>query len=135
MLYAPAVGSHLQRLGAALRYESSLPDEVREGVICLVARGPRINGEDSAPMHRRPARRASTRRCSRCWRGATCRSRLAPRLRLAHALLTGNEPAGDPIADLGPERVFEVSALLGYYTTLAWQLRLFGVEAPEVHDG
>lgn len=38
MLVAPAIGLHLQRLGSAIRYETSLPDAAREIAILLVAR-------------------------------------------------------------------------------------------------
>jgi 4-carboxymuconolactone decarboxylase len=134
MLHAPAVGRPLQRLGAALRYESSLRDDVRESVICLVAGVHRSSYELHA--HTGLARRAGVpdEVLTALVRGDVPAG-AGPAVRLAHALLTGVEPADSPIDDLGPTQVFEVSSLVGYYTTLAWQLRLFGVEAPEAQDG
>jgi 4-carboxymuconolactone decarboxylase len=134
MLYAPAVGGPLQRLGAALRYESSLPDDVRESVVCLVA------GVHGSPYerhaHERLARQAGVDgETLQTLAGGDLPVEAAPELRLAYALLTGRHPEGHPIDDLGLARVLEVSTLVGYYTTLAWQLRLFGVDAPEARDG
>ncbi len=37
--------------------------------------------------------------------------------------------------DICTGRVLEVSTLVGYYTTLAWQLRLFGIDTSEASDG
>jgi 4-carboxymuconolactone decarboxylase len=138
MLHSPAVGGPLQRLGAALRYESALPDDVRETLTCLVA-----GLHDSAyewHVHAPLARRAGVDEATL---DALGQGRLpadaGPELRLAHALLTGpphqHALAGDPLQELGPVTVLEVSTLVGYYTTLAWQLRLFGVTAPEATDG
>ena len=134
MLHAPAVGRPLQRLGAALRNEASLSDDVRESVICLVGGAHRSSYELFA--HSGLARRAGVpdEALEALVRG-DLPSGAGPAVRLAHALLTGAQPTGSPIDDLGASQVFEVSTLVGYYTTLAWQLRLFGVEAPEAQDG
>jgi 4-carboxymuconolactone decarboxylase len=134
MLHAPAVGGPLQRLGAALRYKSSLADDVREGVICLVAG---VHGSSyERQAHEVLARQAGV---DDDVLEALARGDLpveaGPELRLAHALLTGRQLGRRPIEDLGPARALEVSTLVGYYTTLAWQLRLFGVEAPEANNG
>ena len=52
-------------------------------------------------------------------------------LDLARAILRGNLPDGDAVerlrASLGDAGIFEVSTLVGYYTTLAVQLALFDV--------
>lgn len=45
MLIAPAVGMHLQRLGSALRYQTSLPPAARELAILLCARAERSEFE------------------------------------------------------------------------------------------
>jgi 4-carboxymuconolactone decarboxylase len=133
MLHAPAVGGPLQRLGAALRYESALPGDVREAVTCLVA-----GVHDSAYewyAHARLARRAGVDEATLEALGrGQLPSAAGPELRLAHALLTGAAHP-DALEELGPATVLEVSTLVGYYTTLAWQLRLFGVTAPEATDG
>ena len=42
LLYAPAVGDCVQALGAALRFESSLPGHLREFAILLVAQRWRV---------------------------------------------------------------------------------------------
>lgn len=134
MLHAPAVGRPLQRLGAALRYESALPSDVREAVICLVAgvHGSSYERHAHAPLARRAGVDDAT--LDLLGQGELPAAARAE-LRLAHALLTGCGPQDDPMDELGPARVLEVSTLVGYYTTLAWQLRLFGVKAPEASDG
>lgn len=132
MLHVPAVGGPLQRLGAALRYEGGLPDDVREGIVCLVAG---VHGSSyERHAHEPIARRAgvSDGDLAVLSRGDVPQAAGAE-LRLAHALLTA-APEGDPVAELGPAAAFEVITLVGYYTTLAWQLRLFGLEAPEESD-
>jgi 4-carboxymuconolactone decarboxylase len=134
MLHAPAVGGPLQRLGAVLRYESSLADDVREAVICLVAGVHCSSYERHA--HEGLARRAGVAdKVLEVLARGHLPADAGPELRLAHALLTAGTPDGDPMDDLGPAHVLEVSTLVGYYTTLAWQLRLFGVDAPEASDG
>lgn len=134
MLHAPAIGGPLQRLGAALRYQSSLPDDVRESVICLVA-GVHGSGYERH-AHERLARLADvTDEVLEVLAGGDLPGDAGPELRLAHALLEGREPEESPIDELGPARVLEISTLVGYYMTLAWQLRLFGVKAPEASDG
>jgi 4-carboxymuconolactone decarboxylase len=131
LLHAPAVGGPLQRLGAALRYESSLADDVRESLICLVAgvRGSSYEREAHEPIARRAGIGDDVLQVLA--RGELPEGAGAE-LRLGHALLTGAQPAadpaGDPVSELGHAVVLEVSTLVGYYTTLAWQLRLFGVE-------
>lgn len=134
MLHAPAVGGPLQRLGAALRHESSLPDDLRESLICLVAG---VHGSTYERRAHEPlARQAGVDDGSlEVLARGDLPTHAGPELHLAHALLTGREPPGRPINDLGPARVLEVSTLVGYYTTLAWQLSLFDVDAPEASDG
>lgn len=131
MLHAPAVGGPLQRLGSALRSSTTLADDVRESIVCLVAgvRGSSYERSAHEPIARRAGVAGDV--LAVLARGEVPPG-AGPELRLAHALLTGVTPAGDPgpdpVDEIGPGGVLEVSTLVGYYTTLAWQLRLFGVE-------
>ena len=136
MLHSPPVGGPLQRLGAALRYESALPDDVRESVICLVAG---VHASSYERYAHEPLARAAG--VAEPVLEVLARGGLpdgaGPELRLAHALLTRAVWAAPVEAqerwvdELGPRAAFEVSTLVGYYTTLAWQLRIFDVEAPD----
>jgi len=128
MLFSPAVGGPLQRLGAALRFESMLAEDVRESIICLVAGVHASSYEQYA--HERLARAAGVAGdVLATLAGGGLPDGAGPELRLAYALLTG-APEDDWTAELGPAAAFEVSSLVGYYTTIAWQLWLFGVEGP-----
>lgn len=139
MLHSPSVGGPLQRLGAALRYESGLDDLVREMVILLVAGHYDCAVERVA--HERIARRLglaedtiATLAAARVPQAfaADVHPSAAPALELAERMLTRQLPDDrefEVLQDrLGPAGVFEISTLVGYYWTLANQLALFGVE-------
>ena len=143
MLHSPRVGGPLQRLGAALRYESRLEGAVREMVILLVAGHHDCAVERVA--HQRIARELGVdeetlatldRAQVPASFGADADPTAAPALELAQRILTRRLP-GELIDDaefaalrdaLGDQGIFEVSTLVGYYATLATQLALFGVE-------
>lgn len=143
MLHSPRVGGPLQRLGAALRYESAIDDKVREMVILLVAGHYDCAVERVA--HQRIARRLGVpeETLATLDRGEVPGSfgpgvdaTAAPALVLAQRILTKNLPGDtefEVLRDaLGPAGIFEISSLVGYYWTLANQLTLFGV-APAAH--
>jgi 4-carboxymuconolactone decarboxylase len=138
MLASPRVGSALQALGAALRYESSLPDRAREIVILTVAAHLGSDYEWSA--HEPQARHCgvpdvviASLRKDRPPELADPAERAA--YQLARALLHREKVPDDlyrPVrAALDASGVFEVSTLVGYYWLLATQLRLFQVETPD----
>jgi 4-carboxymuconolactone decarboxylase len=134
MLYAPAVGAALQELGAAIRYRTGLPDRTREIAILLVAAQ-----WDSAVE--RDSHEAIGRAC-----GLTedeigdLRAGRPPDLtddqeRAAYELVRALLLRGDlddsehaaAVAVLGSAAIVELSTLVGYYSTLALQLRIFRV--------
>ncbi|MBO0843706.1 MAG: hypothetical protein J2O46_11000 [Nocardioides sp.] len=142
MLRSPAVGAPLQRLGAALRYASSVDDVTRELVILLVA-GFHDSGYERA-AHQRVARTLGVADgvLDAVDRGevaaaVTAHPGAASALTLAHLLLhrdirhdQGAEEVAELRDALGEAALFEVNTLVGYYSTLATQLALFSVEAP-----
>ncbi|MFI9628794.1 carboxymuconolactone decarboxylase family protein [Streptomyces sp. NPDC052042] len=142
MLHSPRVGGPLQRLGAALRYESSIDDRVREMAILLVAG--RHDCAVERITHQRIARDIgiSEETIGTLERGEVPASfddgthvTAAAALELAERMLD-REPPDDAGFErlqkvLGPDGVFEVSSLVGYYWTLAHQLNLFAVEPIE----
>jgi 4-carboxymuconolactone decarboxylase len=135
MLYAPEVGHALQELGAAIRFRTSLTPRIREMAILVVAQAWDSAYERSS--HEPIGRDA----------GLT-----EPEI---EALRTGADPAftdeqdqvaysvvrslASPAADLddhqydtavrvlGEQTLVELSTLVGYYATLALQLRIFRV--------
>lgn len=133
-LLSPRVGNALQALGSILRYETDLSDRARELAILTVAARHRsafeqesheavalalgfkqeeldaIRREDMAPFHGHESQVGQT----------------------VLALLDGDldESTWEMAEEtLGPRTVFELVTLVGYYSTLALQLRVFRVES------
>lgn len=133
MLLSPPVGGPLQRLGAALRYESSLPDVTRELVILAVAAHHGSAYERVAHQRVAAGLGVDQDAFSAIERGETPSTypESGTALDLARAILRGDLPDDDAFAqaheDLGAAAIFELSTLVGYYSTLAVQLALFDV--------
>jgi 4-carboxymuconolactone decarboxylase len=137
MLASPRVGMPLQRLGAALRYHTELPDQTRELVILVVAA--HLDSDFEWYAHEPLARHYGVNDEII----AALRDGRPPRLAdpaqgaahdLAVALLRGEDVPDERYnamaAALGTPGVFDVSAIVGYYWLLAAQLRLFRVGQP-----
>jgi 4-carboxymuconolactone decarboxylase len=137
MLFAPEVGAALQDVGSALRYRTSLSDRVRELAILLVA----AHWDSAFERYAHEAIGAAA--------GLTADEIEAIRRREPLALPDPTEAlaievvvallAGDGLdamtydraaAGLGPQALVEISTLIGYYGTLALQLRLFDIGIP-----
>jgi 4-carboxymuconolactone decarboxylase len=131
-LLAPELGGALQTLGAAIRYRGSLSDRAREIAILLVA-----THWDSA--FEREAHEAVGAAA-----GLTAQELEALRIsdttvfagdEALVATLTSRLLEGDlddvsweeASVSLGPAAVFELTVLVGYYASLALQLRVFRV--------
>lgn len=133
LLLSPAVGGALQELGAAIRYRSDLTDRAREIAILLVA-----------ARHDSAFERASHEAIARAIgfaddELAALRSENAAAFagdellvaRTVVALLDGDLDDAlwhEASVALSPRAVFELSTLVGYYGTLALQLRVFRVD-------
>jgi 4-carboxymuconolactone decarboxylase len=136
-LLQPGLGLALQALGSAVRYETTLPDRAREIAILVVA----VHRDSSFEWYaheavgrhvglsdveleglRRHDYDVFTDHSERVV-AQTC-----------HALLENGDLVDRDYAEavdtLGLPRVFELLTLVGYYETLALQLRVFRVEAP-----
>jgi 4-carboxymuconolactone decarboxylase len=138
MVAHPAVGDPLQRLGAALRYETSLPDVAREVVILTVA------------VHHRSE--------YEWYAHSAVASHIGLSAEVLEALREGGEPSGlddearcawqlavrllqrEPVQDdlfaavesvLGSTGLIEVTAMVGYYSLLAQLIEVFLLEPPE----
>lgn len=132
LLLSPAVGTALQEVGAAIRYRTRLSDRARELAILLVAA--RWGSAFERESHEAIARAI----------GFTDSELVALRTedpdaftgdeqliaRTVVALLDGDLDDGqwDAAASaVGEAVVFELTTLVGYYATLALQLRVFRV--------
>lgn len=131
-LRAPAVGAALQELGAALRYRTDLDDRCRELAILLVAA--RWDSAFERESHEAVARGVGFSEAEIL---ALRSADLAPFTgrelavgRAVLALLDGDldDAAWTTAVDaLGETVIFELTTLVGYYATLALQLRVFRV--------
>jgi 4-carboxymuconolactone decarboxylase len=136
-LLQPRLGSALQALGAAVRYETALDDRCREIAILVVAAHWRSDFERYA--HEAVGRAAGLTDAEltaiRDGQDDVLTGREAVVARTAAALASrgdlDDEEYREAAGHLGADGLFELLTLVGYYATLALQLRVFRVPAPE----
>ena len=137
MLLQPGLGGALQALGTAVRFQGRLPGRARELAILVVAAHWASAFEQHA--HEAAGRLAGLTEAEL----AAVRAGEEPGLadpaeraavRVARALVRAgdldDEEYAGAVAQLGEDGVFELTTLVGYYATLALQLRVFRVGAP-----
>ena len=136
MLYAPAVGHALQELGAAIRFRTELTPRVREMAILVVAQAWDSAYERSS--HEPIGRDAGlTDPEIKALRAGTDPGFTDKGEQVAYSVvrsLTGPADLDDQqyhlaVTTLGEQALVELSTLVGYYATLALQLRIFRVGA------
>ena len=136
-LLQPRLGSALEALGASVRYDTGLDDRCREIAILVVAAYWRSDFEWYA--HEAVGRAAglgdaelAALREGRLAELAGSDSVVA---RTAAALVARGDlddaEYAEAVGHLGPSGLFELLTLVGYYATLALQLRVFRVPAPD----
>jgi len=137
MLYAPTVGHALQELGAAIRFRTKLTPRVRELAILVVAQAWDSGFERAS--HELIGRDAGLTDPEIEALGSGQDPKFADRAeRVAYSAARAltvpadldDEEYASAIAVLGEEGLVELSTLVGYYATLALQLRIFRVPAP-----
>ncbi len=131
-LLSPAIGRALQALGAAIRFESGLDDRMRELAILLVAA--RWDCAFELEAHEAVGRAVGLTDAELAALRAGDVSMFAADEAIAGRvviqLLDGDlddEAWAVASTALGESVVFELSTLVGYYATLALQLRVFRV--------
>jgi 4-carboxymuconolactone decarboxylase len=138
LLHAPQVGSPLERLGVALRFETSLTAREREIATLVVAAALRSEFEWYA--HSRIARSVGltdSEIAALEEAGSAARNpREAAVERLTRLALAGDADPGEAEfvrlrETLGAESMIEAVVLAGYYWTLAHLMSLFAVSRPE----
>ena len=138
MLLSPPVGAALQAVGAAVRYQSALTDRVREMAILVVAWhwGSRFELEAHEAVGRvvgltdpevAALRRGTLPELTDVSEQVAVRT-VAVLTR--EGSLTDTE-YGDVVRALGERGLFDLTTLVGYYATLALQLRVFAGEHKE----
>jgi 4-carboxymuconolactone decarboxylase len=138
MLLSPPAGLALQEVGAALRYASVLGDRAREAAILAVAA--HWNSAFEREAHEAVGRATGlTEPELAALRAGTIPDLADPVeevvVRVAvslvrHGALSDREYA-DAVAAVGERGLFELTTLVGYYATLALQLRVFEGEKGE----
>ena len=137
MLHSPAIGGALQELGTAIRYRSVLGDRLREMAILAVASSWASEFEQYA--HEPLARSAGLTDAEVAALAAGAALDLddpaeAAGLRIVRALLARADLTDEEYDEgrrlLGEQALVELTALVGYYATLALQLRVFRVGVP-----
>ena len=134
MLYAPEVGHALQELGAAIRFRTSLTPRIREMAILVVAQAWDSGYERSS--HELIGRDAGlTEPEIEALRAGTDPGFAEEQERVAYSVVRSlvdsadldDEPYETAVGVLGEQALVELSTLVGYYATLALQLRIFRV--------
>ncbi|MDQ2811976.1 MAG: carboxymuconolactone decarboxylase family protein [Actinomycetota bacterium] len=140
MLYAPGVGHALQELGAAIRFRTTLTPRIREMAILVVAQTWDCGYERAAhePIGREAGLTEPEIEALRTGgdpKFADDTEQVA--YSTARALTSSRVPAdlddqeyAAALAALDEEALVELSTLVGYYATLALQMRIFRVPAP-----
>ncbi len=136
-LLQPQLGSALQALGSAVRYETGLDDRCREIAILAVAAHWQSAFEQYA--HEAVARSAGLGDAElaalRDGRHSELSGREATVARTAAALAARGDlddaEYREAVTEIGTDGLFELLTLVGYYATLALQLRVFRVPAPD----
>jgi 4-carboxymuconolactone decarboxylase len=136
-LLQPRLGSALQALGSSVRYGTGLDDRCREIAILVVAAHWRSAFEWYA--HEAVGRSAGLGGAEldaiRDGHYAALADREALVARTVAALVTRGDlddaEYREVVGQVGAAGVFELLTLIGYYATLALQLRVFRVPAPD----
>jgi 4-carboxymuconolactone decarboxylase len=136
-LLQPRLGSALQALGASVRYQTGLDDRSREIAILVVAVHWRSDFEWYA--HEAVGRSAGLDDAAlaaiRDGRHEALPGHEAVVASTVAALVTRGDlddaEYRQAVDHLGPPGLFELLTLVGYYATLALQLRVFRVPAPD----
>lgn len=134
MLYAPKVGMALQALGAAIRYETGLSSKVREVSILIVAA--KWNSAFEQKAHEALALDAGVTpqeleliRSGNLIEGESREESVSWEVvfNLTHTGDLTDDQYETARQALGEEAIVELTTLVGYYSTLALQLRVFRV--------
>jgi 4-carboxymuconolactone decarboxylase len=137
LIRAPEVCRHLSRLGAYLRWGSSLPPALSELAICLTARSIRANYEwyAHAPLAIEagvPAKAIEAIRTGARPEFATDDQALVYRLvtELIDTKRLSDASFAQAIKAFGEQGVVELGTIIGYYTAIGNALNVFQVPLP-----
>jgi 4-carboxymuconolactone decarboxylase len=133
-LFSPSLGNAMQALGAAVRFSTELTGRTRELAILIVAAHWRSDFERESHEGIGRAAGLSDGDLAEVWAGgipALTDAHENAAARLTHAMVRGDVSDAEWnrwASVVGPATAFELSTLVGYYATLALQLRVFRVD-------
>jgi 4-carboxymuconolactone decarboxylase len=137
-IHHPTVGAPLQRVGATLRYDGSLPPLARELSILTVAAAHRSEFEwyghsgIASSVGATPEQIEAIRRGERPeLEDEAAQAAVDVARRLLDRGDIGDEQYAEAVALLGEPGLVELTTLVGYYGILATQLNLFRVPLPD----
>jgi len=130
-LLSPDLGRALQQVGAAIRYQSALTPRIRE--MAILALAAHWNSEFEWFAHERVGRAVGVtegelEQLRTCGFLSLTDPDEASALLAVREMLRGDVPDGvyeSVVAQIGEAGLFELSTLVGYYATLALQMRVF----------
>lgn len=138
LLYSPKLGDAIQKLGASLRFESSLPGHLRELAILIAGRHWRANYEwfAHAPIAAREGLDEAVIAAVKKGEApgaapddVTSVHRFVTEL--IHTQRVSDETYAKTKALVGEQGVVELIAIIGHYTLIAGLLNVFQVGLPE----
>jgi 4-carboxymuconolactone decarboxylase len=139
LLQAPGVMEHIGDTGAALRFKGTLPDAVRELVICVVARevGNQFEWQTHAPLAVKAGvdEAAVTaigegRRPRGLPADLACATDFASELMLRNGV--SDATYAEAVAQFGAPGTVELTALIGYFTMICWVMNVARTPGPAV---
>lgn len=137
LLQVPALMEHIGDVGAALRFKGTLPDAVRELVICVVARevGNQFEWQTHAPLAVKAgvAEDAVTaigegRRPRGLPADLACATEFAFELMLRNGV--SDASYAEAVAQFGEPGTVELTALIGYFTMVCWVMNVARTPGP-----
>ncbi|CAG4904125.1 MULTISPECIES: carboxymuconolactone decarboxylase family protein [Acidithrix] len=134
MLLAPKLGHALSQLGTTIRYFGELSGRIREAVILMVAKKWECDFERSSHEPLALEVGLTDEDLSAISQGGLPSAKTPSEATAfwAASLLLGAADLDDLdfercVRDLGEKGIFELTTLIGYYSTLALQMRIFGI--------
>jgi len=137
LLQVPGLMQHIGDTGAALRFQGTLADPVRELVICVVARevGNQFEWQTHAPLAARAgvAQEAidaigEGRRPRGLPSDLACATGFASELMLRHGV--SDATYAEAVAQFGEAGAVELTALVGYFTMVCWVMNVARTPGP-----
>lgn len=141
LLQTPLLMEHIGKTGETLRFKGSLPDNIRELVICVVARetGNQFEWQTHVPLAIKAGvpqeaidALAAGRRPHGLAADETCAADFAAELMLRH----GVSDAGyaEVVSRFGEPGTVELTALIGYFVMVCWVMNVARTPGPGGSD-